>query len=196
MNLSPARFFPKSTKQHMAAPPHDHTWDISILSKGTFLDEVKKNISRICIYRIQYNKDTKMTSISCNLRKHPLFSQAKITVLYKKLQIRSEDRQVRAGAMFQGHLRQDTAQPHQVGTEDNETNDENKKGWDSTASPQKRRGKKWLSLPTQKNKKATIFQKIQLYKNIWAWVWLRGLPTSDTTILHPSLFTSLKRLSE
>lgn len=29
-----------------------------------------------------YDKDTKMTSIGYNLRKHPLFSQEKITVLY------------------------------------------------------------------------------------------------------------------
>ena len=48
MNLSPARFFLKSTKQHIAAPQHDHAWDISILSKGPLLMNWKK-ISRISI---------------------------------------------------------------------------------------------------------------------------------------------------
>ena len=73
-----------------------------------------KNTYNIYIYIHTYTyKGIETNSISCNLPKHPLFSQQK-QLCYTTLQIRSEDRQVGAGAMFQGHLCQDTAQPHQV----------------------------------------------------------------------------------
>ena len=150
MNLSPVRFFLKSTKQHMAAPPHDHAWDISILSKGTFLMDLKKTsrgypyIEYECVYIYIYiyihNIDTKMNSISCNLRKHPpVLSKKKSKCAIPRYRFVAK---IVKSVLLRCFKAISVKTPPNLtrspgGTEDNETNEESKKRWDSTMSPKK-----------------------------------------------------------